>query len=112
MRKVVPIIALAVLLAACKPNKHVVRSVEVVTNNSKSSVDKPAIVYKTIKDFSDFVPVIMNAERTKIVSYPAPTDLSLSAKPTALKNGYWLDNRGISENVVFLNYTYKAYILS
>lgn len=70
------------------------------------------VVYKTIKDFSDLVPVIMNSEKTKIVSYPAPSDVYYEgklAKPTPLKNGYLLDNRGINENVAFLNYTYEEY---
>jgi len=78
----------------------------------KAMTEKPAIVYKTVSDFSDNVPVIMNAERTVIVSYPAPSDIYYKGKlalPTPLKNGYWLDNRGINRNVVFLNYTYEAY---
>jgi hypothetical protein len=104
-----PLIVLAMLIVACKSNKQVVKNMEVVNNTSKSTVNKPTVVYKTTKNFSDFVPVIMNAERTKIVSYPAPTDLSIDSKPTKLKNDYLLDNRGITENVVFLNYTYKAY---
>ena len=71
-----------------------------------------AIVYKTTGDYSDLVPVIMNSEKTRIISYPAPNDLYYNGKlsvPTALKDGYWLDNRGINENVVFLKYTYSEY---
>jgi hypothetical protein len=70
------------------------------------------IVYKTSHDYSDLVPVIMNPEKTKIVSYPAPSDLLYKgqlAKPIALKNRYWLDNRGINQWVVFLKYTYESY---
>jgi hypothetical protein len=54
----------------------------------------------------------MNSEKTKIISYPGPTDVFYKgklAKPTPLKNGYLLDNRGINENTVFLNYTYEEY---
>lgn len=72
------------------------------------------IVYKTRKDYSDFVPVTMNAQRTQIVSYPSPKDVYYRgklAKPTSLKNGYWLDNRGINESTVFLKYTYEEYSL-
>lgn len=72
----------------------------------------PVIVYKTIADFNDYVPVIMNESRTEIVSYPAPSDLYYGAqpsKPLSLKDGYLLDNRGINENVVFLTYTYEEY---
>ena len=71
-----------------------------------------AVVYKTTEDFSDYVPVIMNEDRTEIVSYPSPSDVyynGVLSKPTLLKDGYWLDNRGISENVVFMKYTYEEY---
>lgn len=72
----------------------------------------PAVIYKTMKDYSDYVPVIMNEERTKILSYPDPVDLTFEsklAKPSKLINGYLLDNRGINKNVVFLKYTYEKY---
>lgn len=74
--------------------------------------DAPAVIYKTTKDFTDFVPVVMNDDRTKILSYPDPVDLTFEgklAKPTVLKNGYLLDNRGINKNAVFLNFTYEYY---
>jgi hypothetical protein len=71
-----------------------------------------AIVYKTKTDYRNNVPVTMNADKTAIVSYPAPTDVYYKGKlayPTALLNGYWLDNRGISVNTVFLKLTYEEY---
>lgn len=71
-----------------------------------------AIVYKTTKDYSRNVPVLMNKEHTQIASYPAPTDTYYQGKlayPTPLKEGYLLDNRGIGANVAFLNYTYEEY---
>ena len=70
------------------------------------------VVYKTTHDYSHLVPVIMNAEKTRIISYPAPGDIFLDGKlalPVNLKNDYLLDNRGINENVVFTNYTYEVY---
>lgn len=77
------------------------------------SISEPlCIVYKTTKDYSNLVPMLMNDERTKIVSYPDPTDLFCDGKlaiPTPLNQGYLLDNRGINENVVFLSYTYQIY---
>jgi hypothetical protein len=71
-----------------------------------------ALVYKTRADYFDRVPVLMNAEKNKIVSYPDPTDLKIGntfAQPTKLQNGYLLDNRGIENNVAFLTYTYDTY---
>lgn len=77
-----------------------------------SYVGEQAVIYKTKKDYSALVPVTMNAGKTKIVSYPAPADLYYRgkfAKPFKLKNGYWLDNRGIQLNTVFLDFTYDDY---
>jgi len=71
-----------------------------------------AIVYKTTKDYFSFVPVILSADKKEIVSYPAPTDVYYMGKlayPVALKNGYYLDNRGINKYVAFTNYTYEEY---
>lgn len=54
----------------------------------------------------------MDETRTRIVSYPAPTDLKTNGKlayPTPLEGGFWLDNRGISPRAAFLSYTYEEY---
>lgn len=72
----------------------------------------PVRIYKMKRDYSKNVPVTMDATHTKIISYPAPTDLRLNGKlayPTPLNDGFWLDNRGIDRNVAFLSYTYEEY---
>ena len=69
----------------------------------------PVIVYKTTKDYSKNVAVTLSADKTKIVAYPAPSDVSANSYPTALNKGYWLDNRGISANTAFLSMTYEQY---
>lgn len=78
-----------------------------------SAVASPVVyIYKTRKDYSRLVPVIMDKSRTRIVSYPAPTDLKKGGRlayPTPLDNGYWLDNRGITPQAAFLSYTYEEY---
>lgn len=69
-------------------------------------------IYRMKKDYSHNVPITMNAERTEIISYPAPSDLISGGKlclPDSLHKGYWLDNRGINKNSVFLDYTYEEY---
>ena len=70
-------------------------------------------IYKMKRDYSHNVPIGMNRERTEIVSYPAPTDLITSGGklmlPDKLHKGFWLDNRGIGSNTVFLDYTYEEY---
>ena len=70
------------------------------------------IIYKMRKDYSRHVPVTLSADRKKIVAYPAISDIKVGERftyPTALLNGWWLDNRGISRNVAFLTYTYEEY---
>jgi hypothetical protein len=71
------------------------------------------IIYKTLKDYANNVPVSLNAQGTAIVSYPAPKDLSINgvlATPTQLENGFLLDNKGIGPTVAFLGITYDKYI--
>ena len=111
---ILTIIVLTFVLLCCHCGKTTTKSVaDSSMKREISFIPGPqAIIYKTIKDYTNLIPVIMNSEKTKIISYPAPTDVFYKgnlAKPTALKNGYLLDNRGINENVAFLNYTYEEY---
>ena len=88
------------------------KTMENPTLNYGTKVSTPALVYKTRADYYNRVPVLMNTEKNRILSYPDPTDLNYGNKlalPTKLKNGYLLDNRGIGINVAFLTYTYETY---
>lgn len=67
-----------------------------------------AVIYKTKKDYNNLVPITLDASHTKVISYPAPSDL-VNAKPTLLADGYLLDNRGIGVNSVFTGFTYDEY---
>jgi len=72
----------------------------------------PVMVYKTSNNYFNKVPIILSADKSKIVSYPHPTDVKKGDKyatPTRLKKGYLLDNRGINLNVAFLKLTYEEY---
>ncbi len=72
----------------------------------------PTIIYKTKKDYSQNVPVILNDEKTKIVAYFSPKDFIKNGEivyPTKLENGYLLDNLGINENVAFTSYKIDTY---
>ena len=86
----------------------------------KLPVGKPAafitgpgtIIYKTKADYSKNVPVTLSADKSHIVSYPAPQDLYFRgqlAYPIALAKGFLLDNRGISVNSAFISLTYEEY---
>ncbi len=58
------------------------------------------------------MPISLNESQDKVIAYPAPGDLYLNgqpALPVKLRDGYWLDNRGIGVNTVFTEYTYNAY---
>lgn len=114
-----------ILLMACQTEKKVSESeapqsqgggaaaITVVESSSPSTVASPTVtIYKMRKDYSQNVPVILSSDKKTIVSYPHPRDVYTNgelALPTPLKNGYWLDNRGISGNVAFLSYTYEEY---
>ena len=70
------------------------------------------IVYKTKKDYNNLVPVILSNDKTEIISYPHPSDLTVGngfSIPTVLDDEYLLDNRGINENVAFLKLSYQEY---
>jgi hypothetical protein len=72
----------------------------------------PVIIYKTTKDYSQFVPVILSEDKKSIISFPDVRDVFYKgqlAYPTPLKQGFLLDNRGIGPQVAFLDYTYKVY---
>ncbi len=107
------LLVFSIVIFSCQSKKYMSQN---RMSNSEVSLllpSAPAVIYKTIRDFSNYVPVIMDEDRTRIVSYPDPNDLTLNGKPvkpTQLLNGYFLDNRGINKNVVFLKYTYEAYI--
>ncbi len=108
MRNIAIAISIILLTSSCNcmKNKKDDRSIP-------SYAVQQTIVYKTIGDFGNLVPITMNENRTEIISYPAPIDLITDGKPTTptkLKNGYLLDNRGITANTVFLKYTYENYI--
>jgi hypothetical protein len=71
-----------------------------------------AIIYQTKEDYSKLVPIILSADKKTIESYPDVKDVYFNgslAYPTQLHKGFWLDNRGINANVVFINLTYEAY---
>ena len=73
----------------------------------------PLLIYKMKQNYSQQVPVGMNADKTKIISYPGPKDLIIggeTAVPTQLIRGYWLDNRGIGPNTVITSFSYDEYI--
>lgn len=115
---------LALGLTACASSSATTGSTSVPDSNTKPVLLDPArstqqmaelpsaLVYKTKKDYSKNVPILMRADRSGILSYPHPKDLFFRGKlacPTPLHKEYWLDNRGIGPNIAFTDYTYEEY---
>jgi len=72
----------------------------------------PVVIYKTRGDYYHQVPIGLSADKTRVVSFPAISDLKANgewALPTPLADGFWLDNRGVDANSAFLDFTYDAY---
>ena len=70
---------------------------------------RSVVIYKTISDFSNFIPIGMNETKSKIVSYPGISDVSDNKRPILLDNGYLFDRFGLSVNSVYTSYTYEEY---
>lgn len=69
-----------------------------------------AVVYRTDGDYDNRVMVTLDDSRTRLVSYPAPTDVSPASVPYVMAGGWLLDRRGgISLNSAFLDWTYEEY---
>lgn len=101
--KLTAYVVLILLLASCNVTQ---------VNSDMTYAQAPLIVYKTVADFYNMVPVTLNETKDKIVSYPAPTDLFYAgelALPVKLNQGYLLDRRGVHVNTAFTSYTYEAY---
>lgn len=76
------------------------------------STGPPTVIYKTKKDYSSNVAVSLSDDKSKIISFPDPSDVFYNGKlayPTQLNNGYLLDNMGINTNVAFLSITLEQY---
>lgn len=72
----------------------------------------PTMVYKTSGMYDNNVIVLLNDDRTKVVSYPDPADIRGASGypiPIRLANGYLLDQRGINKNAAVLTITYQEY---
>lgn len=112
-------IVIAVMLMACSSNKSQVRPVDksssqpvsVFSRSSRPNKALPkAVIYRTNGDYIDNVAVNLNSQRTALISFPAPTDITSHSTPVELGDGWLFDRRGgIGINSAFLSYTYSQY---
>jgi hypothetical protein len=101
--------ACMVAFGSCHQEKQ---SQQIVKNTTKV-IGPRIIIYKTNTDYFLNVPVNLSADKKTISSYPAITDVYLNGKlavPTKLEDGFLLDNRGITQDVAFINLTYEQYV--
>lgn len=110
------ILLLIFFLTSCKTakEKNTADNTAETNQNTNTMVmaTAPVIIYKTHKDYHQYVPVTLSADKSAIVSYPDIKDVFYKdtlAYPTRLAKGFWLDNRGIGPNTAFLKFTYEEY---
>lgn len=104
-------------ISGCKTNQKPAKT----TNNEMKqaglvnpvfSPGPPVIIYKTKSDYRDKVAVTLTEDKSKLSSFPAPSDVIQQgelALPIGLADGFLLDKRGINEQVAFLSMTYADY---
>lgn len=105
-------IAVLVGLTACCGKKNAAGGSTTTTGDAAGASSPRVLVYRTKIDHADHVPVLLSADHTRIISYPAPTDLKTAnglPVPTPVGQGYLLDNRGISRDVAYLGITWAEY---
>ena len=111
------------LSAGCRSNREapsvddtyldipqVVRVDRVVRDQGPLTAMPRAVIYRTNGDYNDLVTVTLDASRSSLVSYPAPTDVTVASAPLIMTGGWLLDRRGgIGPNSAFLDWTYAEY---
>lgn len=99
------IASLSLLLPGCRGGS----AATAVSAPAVSQAIPRAVIYRTSGDYNDNVPVTLDASRQRIISYPAPSDITPASTPVVLTDGWLLDRRGISPGSAFTRYTYGEY---
>lgn len=96
---------------ACTKKKNE-EKVAHILNGFMSNATMPMVIYKTRSDYSQWLPVQLDASRTKIIQYPSPNDIyyrDTLAVPTTLHDGYLLDNMGLNANSAYTDIALTEY---
>lgn len=88
---------------------HEATAIAVGNESSVPQLLPKAKIYKTNGDYNNNVPITLSADGKRVISFPAPSDLSANSTPLQLADGFLLDRRGISPNSAFLTLTYNEY---
>ena len=114
--KTLIIVGLLLILSSFSCNNNQTRKEKPKTDQEETDVvpkaGPPVIIYKTKVDYTKNVPVVLNEEKTAVVSYPDKRDVKKGGEfsyPGELNDGYLLDNRGIDKNAAFISLTYEEY---
>ncbi|MBK8404309.1 MAG: hypothetical protein IPN15_09735 [Saprospiraceae bacterium] len=82
--------------------------------NDFDSSGPPTMIYIMKEEsYKVLVPVMLSADRSEIIAYPAKQDLFKNNRytyPTELTKGYFLDNRGINAQTALLKLNYEMYL--
>ncbi len=106
------IVILILTTAACSNHLYLDKSNSELRNEIETFdtiVKKRVLIYRTVANFSNYVPVLLDSTKNRIIKFTDFDSLSISSAPTPLKNGYLLDNWQIDANVAFLEFTYNEY---
>ncbi|MCM1110718.1 MAG: hypothetical protein NC336_05885 [Clostridium sp.] len=106
--------AAIVLAAGCRsskpePSMQIIDAPVAPVMRSEPRVIPRGHVYRTNGDYNNFVPVTLDQSLTKLISFPAPTDITAASAPVALGDGYLLDRRGVGPTSAFTRWTYAEY---
>lgn len=98
-------------ISSCKSTYTETAGVENTTSISsgRNTAMPKAIVYKVQPEYLDKVPVRLDAGKIRLLSFPAPTDITPSTAPIELIDGFYLDRQGIDINTMFLSVTRDEY---
>jgi hypothetical protein len=103
--RLILILCAIVMFENCKSSKQI--------DGPQTGLSAPhVLIYKTKGNYDTKVPVTLSENKKTITSYPDPTDLLVNGQyclPTKLKQGYYLDNKGIGLNIAFINMEYSYY---
>lgn len=106
------LIIFSVIFVSCKSSVKIPSKKNEILFGDSAVSSLPILIYKTKRDYNNLVPILLNDDKTQIISYPDPKDIKVGSDfflPTSLQKGYLLDNKGIGLNVAFLKYTYEEY---
>lgn len=91
-------------------DKTTAETVKTPTATESNNVRQPqAVLYKMTDGCADLVPVTLSDDGTRVIRYPATSDIRPDSKPVHIGDGWYLDRMGVTDNTVFTTYTLDQY---